>query len=113
MADICLVPQVYNAERFVNTIIPDRLSGIFFPSLLAQSVAFNFYTSIHFQTSPGIIKVFGTALQSQHPSPFFRFKVDLEKYPTVKRLNQTLLKIEAFQVSHPLNQPDTPAELRA
>lgn len=84
----------------------------FFPSLLAQSVAFNFYTSINFQTSPGIIKVFGTALQSQHPSPF-RFKVDLEKYPTIKRLNQTLLKIEAFQVSHPSNQPDTPAELRA
>ncbi|XP_070697807.1 maleylacetoacetate isomerase isoform X1 [Pempheris klunzingeri] len=56
MADICLVPQVYNAERF---------------------------------------------------------KVDVGQYPTIKRLNQTLLEIEAFNVSHPTRQPDTPADLRA
>uniref|UniRef100_A0A8C6PN62 Maleylacetoacetate isomerase n=1 Tax=Nothobranchius furzeri TaxID=105023 RepID=A0A8C6PN62_NOTFU len=56
MADICLVPQVYNAERF---------------------------------------------------------KVDLRQYPTIKRLNKTLLEIEAFKVSHPSQQPDTPADLRA
>lgn len=94
--------------------LTDYLAFFFFPSLLAQSVAFNFYTSVNFQTFPVLIKVFGTALQPQHPSPFFfRFKVDLEKYPTIKRLNQTLLKMEAFQVSHPSNQPDTPAELRA
>ncbi|XP_029316692.1 maleylacetoacetate isomerase isoform X2 [Cottoperca gobio] len=56
MADICLVPQVYNAERF---------------------------------------------------------KVDLGQYPTIKRLNQVLLQIEAFKVSDPSCQPDTPADLRA
>ncbi|XP_037096706.1 maleylacetoacetate isomerase isoform X1 [Syngnathus acus] len=56
MADVCLVPQVYNAERF---------------------------------------------------------KVDLSLYPTIQRLNETLMKIEAFQVSHPSCQPDTPVELRA
>ncbi|XP_071354285.1 maleylacetoacetate isomerase isoform X2 [Trachinotus anak] len=56
MADICLVPQVYNAERF---------------------------------------------------------KVDVGKYPTIERLNQTLLEFEAFKVSHPSSQPDTPADLRA
>ncbi|XP_029972618.1 maleylacetoacetate isomerase isoform X1 [Salarias fasciatus] len=56
MADICLVPQVYNAERF---------------------------------------------------------KVDMGKYPTIKRLNETLLELEAFKVSHPSRQPDTPADLRA
>ncbi|XP_070835310.1 maleylacetoacetate isomerase isoform X2 [Chaetodon trifascialis] len=55
MADICLVPQVYNAERF---------------------------------------------------------KVDMKQYPTIQRLNQTLLEIEAFKVSHPSCQPDTPADLR-
>lgn len=55
MADICLVPQVYNAERF---------------------------------------------------------KVDVEQYPTINRLNQTLVKMEAFRVSHPICQPDTPADLR-
>ncbi|KAK1894367.1 Maleylacetoacetate isomerase [Dissostichus eleginoides] len=56
MADICLVPQVYNAERF---------------------------------------------------------KVDVEQYPTIKRLNETLLEIEAFRVSDPSCQPDTPEDLRA
>ncbi|XP_034015407.1 maleylacetoacetate isomerase isoform X2 [Thalassophryne amazonica] len=55
MADICLVPQVYNAERF---------------------------------------------------------KVDVGCYPTIKRLNQTLLEMEAFQASHPTCQPDTPEEMR-
>ncbi|KAL4613154.1 maleylacetoacetate isomerase isoform X1 [Arapaima gigas] len=56
MADICLVPQVYNAERF---------------------------------------------------------KVDVAQFPTIKRVNETLLEIEAFKVSHPSCQPDTPADLRA
>ncbi|XP_034714161.1 maleylacetoacetate isomerase isoform X2 [Etheostoma cragini] len=56
MADICLVPQVYNAERF---------------------------------------------------------KVDVGQYPTIKRLNQTLLEIEAFKVTNPSCQPDTPADMRA
>ncbi|TDG98781.1 hypothetical protein EPR50_G00204030 [Perca flavescens] len=56
MADICLVPQVYNAERF---------------------------------------------------------KVDVGQYPTIKRLNQTLVEIEAFKVTNPSCQPDTPADLRA
>ncbi|XP_077476993.1 maleylacetoacetate isomerase isoform X2 [Stigmatopora argus] len=56
MADICLVPQVYNAERF---------------------------------------------------------KVDMSLYPTIQRLNQTLVEMEAFQESHPSCQPDTPDELRA
>ncbi|KAM4691063.1 maleylacetoacetate isomerase [Rhinophrynus dorsalis] len=56
MADVCLVPQVMNAERF---------------------------------------------------------KVDLAPFPTIVRINQSLLQLEAFQVSHPSRQPDTPAELRA
>ncbi|KAM9465964.1 maleylacetoacetate isomerase isoform 2-T2 [Clarias gariepinus] len=56
MADICLVPQVYNAERF---------------------------------------------------------KVDLDQYPTIKRINQTLMELEAFKVSHPSCQPDTPDDLKA
>ncbi|XP_053191081.1 maleylacetoacetate isomerase [Scomber japonicus] len=56
MADLCLVPQVFNAERF---------------------------------------------------------KVDVGQYPTIQRLNQTLVEIEAFKESHPSCQPDTPADLRA
>ncbi|XP_032657793.1 maleylacetoacetate isomerase isoform X2 [Chelonoidis abingdonii] len=56
MADLCLVPQVFNAQRF---------------------------------------------------------KVDLAPYPTITRINKALLELEAFQVSHPYRQPDTPAELRA
>ncbi|XP_036448840.1 maleylacetoacetate isomerase [Colossoma macropomum] len=54
MADICLVPQVHNAERF---------------------------------------------------------KVDINQFPTIKRLNQTLIELEAFKVSHPSCQPDTPDDL--
>uniref|UniRef100_A0A667H213 Maleylacetoacetate isomerase n=1 Tax=Lynx canadensis TaxID=61383 RepID=A0A667H213_LYNCA len=42
-----------------------------------------------------------------------RFKVDLTPYPTISRINKTLLTLEAFQVSHPCRQPDTPPELRA
>lgn len=42
-----------------------------------------------------------------------RFKVDLTPYPTISRINKTLLALEAFQVSHPCRQPDTPPELRA
>uniref|UniRef100_A0A8C1FNT3 Maleylacetoacetate isomerase n=1 Tax=Cyprinus carpio carpio TaxID=630221 RepID=A0A8C1FNT3_CYPCA len=55
MADICLVPQVYNAERF---------------------------------------------------------KVDMSRFPTIRRLNQTLIEIDAFKATHPSCQPDTPDDLR-
>uniref|UniRef100_A0A673X5J8 Glutathione S-transferase zeta 1 n=1 Tax=Salmo trutta TaxID=8032 RepID=A0A673X5J8_SALTR len=51
MADICLIPQVYNAE------------------------------------------------------------LDVDQFPTIKRLNQTLLKVDAFKESHPSCQLDTPAEI--
>ncbi|XP_037688130.1 maleylacetoacetate isomerase isoform X2 [Choloepus didactylus] len=42
-----------------------------------------------------------------------RFKVDCIPYPTISRINKTLLALEAFQVTHPCRQPDTPPELRA
>jgi maleylacetoacetate isomerase len=42
-----------------------------------------------------------------------RFKVDLTPYATISHINKTLLALEAFQVSHPCRQPDTPVELRA
>lgn len=42
-----------------------------------------------------------------------RFNVDLGPYPTITRINKALLELEAFKVSHPSRQPDTPAELRA
>uniref|UniRef100_A0A8D0FTN0 maleylacetoacetate isomerase n=1 Tax=Strix occidentalis caurina TaxID=311401 RepID=A0A8D0FTN0_STROC len=44
---------------------------------------------------------------------FCRFKVDMGPYPTITRINKALLELEAFKVSHPSRQPDTPAELRA
>ncbi|XP_073494228.1 maleylacetoacetate isomerase isoform X1 [Phyllobates terribilis] len=56
MADLCLVPQVFNADRF---------------------------------------------------------QVDMTPYPTISRISQALLQLEAFQISHPSRQPDTPPELRA
>ncbi|KFQ44283.1 Maleylacetoacetate isomerase, partial [Nestor notabilis] len=42
-----------------------------------------------------------------------RFKVDMGPYPTIIRINKALLELEAFKVSHPSRQPDTPAELQA
>uniref|UniRef100_A0AC11CS53 Glutathione S-transferase zeta 1 n=1 Tax=Ovis aries TaxID=9940 RepID=A0AC11CS53_SHEEP len=42
-----------------------------------------------------------------------RFKVDLTPYPNISRINKSLLALEAFHVSHPCRQPDTPPELRA
>ncbi|EPY81325.1 maleylacetoacetate isomerase [Camelus ferus] len=42
-----------------------------------------------------------------------RYKVDLTPYPTISRISKSLLTLEAFQVSHPCRQPDTPPELRA
>ncbi|XP_060243904.1 maleylacetoacetate isomerase isoform X3 [Meriones unguiculatus] len=41
-----------------------------------------------------------------------RFKVDVSQYPTISHINKALLALDAFQVSHPSRQPDTPAELR-
>ncbi|KAM4899392.1 maleylacetoacetate isomerase isoform 3-T3 [Sylvia borin] len=42
-----------------------------------------------------------------------RFKVDMRPYPIITRINKALLELEAFKISHPSRQPDTPAELRA
>nr|XP_028707553.1 maleylacetoacetate isomerase isoform X1 [Macaca mulatta] len=42
-----------------------------------------------------------------------RFKVDCTLYPTISSINKRLLVLEAFQVTHPCRQPDTPTELRA
>lgn len=40
-----------------------------------------------------------------------RFKVDIHNYPTLMLINQNCLKLEAFQMSHPSRQIDTPPEL--
>lgn len=178
MADICLVPQVYNAERYViSHVIPIKVRQYsmslfvilltknrplcsrllkhpyreerwsyfkymshFFPScinmkglriktdwsILMFKICFNIYRK-HI-IIPTILQqylrclfnafspVFCNPKDKYDPSVVFnvcRFKVDIEKYPTIKRLNQALLEIEAFKVSHPSCQPDTPADLRS
>ncbi len=40
-----------------------------------------------------------------------RFGVTLEKYPTIQRINDNAMKLEAFNKAHPHVQPDTPSEL--
>ncbi|XP_068110586.1 maleylacetoacetate isomerase isoform X1 [Hyperolius riggenbachi] len=42
-----------------------------------------------------------------------RYKVDMSPYPTISRINQSLLQLKAFHDTHPSRQPDTPPELRA
>ncbi|KAH8351214.1 hypothetical protein KR084_011073 [Drosophila pseudotakahashii] len=41
-----------------------------------------------------------------------RFQVDLTPYPTIVRLNQELLLLNAFEITHPSTQPDCPPEFR-
>lgn len=41
-----------------------------------------------------------------------RFKVDMTQFPIISRVHEELIKLEAFQVSHPSKQPDCPEELR-
>lgn len=39
-----------------------------------------------------------------------RFKVDMNQYPTIARVEENCLKLEAFKKSEPGSQPDTPEE---
>ncbi|KXN69653.1 maleylacetoacetate isomerase [Conidiobolus coronatus NRRL 28638] len=41
-----------------------------------------------------------------------RFNVDLTKFPTIVKVNDNLMKLEAFQKADWKNQPDTPEEFR-
>lgn len=41
-----------------------------------------------------------------------RFKISLDNFPTVKRVNANLEKLPAFQAAHASNQPDCPPELK-
>jgi len=41
-----------------------------------------------------------------------RFNIDITKFPLINKITQDLLQLEAFQVSHPHNQPDCPSELK-
>lgn len=41
-----------------------------------------------------------------------RFGVNLTPYPTVNKVVEELEKLEAFQASHPKNQPDTPPDMK-
>lgn len=41
-----------------------------------------------------------------------RFKVDLLKFPTIKRIHDELILNEAFKTAHPFRQPDCPDDLK-
>lgn len=41
-----------------------------------------------------------------------RFNVDLTPYPTLRKIEENCLKLEAFKKAHPLNQVDTPEDLK-
>ena len=41
-----------------------------------------------------------------------RFKVDMSEFPTISRINEELIKHEAFIEASPSKQPDCPEELR-
>lgn len=41
-----------------------------------------------------------------------RFNVDLEPYPTIRKVMANLHELPEFIKAHPLNQDETPAELK-
>ncbi|MGZ6485796.1 MAG: maleylacetoacetate isomerase [Pseudobdellovibrio sp.] len=41
-----------------------------------------------------------------------RFNIDVTPYSHLSRVNENLIKREDFKKAHPLNQPDTPADLK-
>ncbi|ORX59779.1 Maleylacetoacetate isomerase [Hesseltinella vesiculosa] len=41
-----------------------------------------------------------------------RFKVDMQKFPIINRINNTLLTLSEFSSASPENQPDCPPEMR-
>jgi maleylacetoacetate isomerase/maleylpyruvate isomerase len=40
------------------------------------------------------------------------YDADLSRYPTVRRIYETCMSLDAFAKAHPRNQPDTPIDLR-
>ena len=40
------------------------------------------------------------------------FKVDMSPYPLINKIEKNCLELEAFKMAHPMNQPDTPAEMK-
>ncbi|XP_060074672.1 maleylacetoacetate isomerase-like [Ylistrum balloti] len=42
-----------------------------------------------------------------------RFKVDMDQFPTISRINNALLQLDAFQESHPSKMDDCPENLRS
>ncbi|CAM1299112.1 GSTZ1 (predicted) [Pycnogonum litorale] len=41
-----------------------------------------------------------------------RFKIDMSKYPTIDRIHENLIELDAFKVSHPSRQVDCPEEFK-
>ena len=41
-----------------------------------------------------------------------RFKINMDDFPMIKRINETLCEVEEFKEAHYSSQPDTPDELR-
>ena len=48
-----------------------------------------------------------------HVSAAVTQQIDLNIYPTVKRIFETAMALPAFARAHPLVQPDTPQAMRA
>ena len=80
MADCCLVPQVYNAKRWIlrfatiKCILPNSINNLV-----------NIDTVIIFDA---------------------RFNVDLEQFPIIQRIMEELEKNDAFIRATPQEQPD-------
>lgn len=43
---------------------------------------------------------------------FVRFKVDMTKFPRISEINDRLMELDAFKVTHPYRQTDCPENLK-
>ena len=43
---------------------------------------------------------------------YFRFGVDMSKFPLIKKVNDALVKLPAFIAGDAFRQPDTPEDMR-
>jgi len=41
-----------------------------------------------------------------------RFKVDMSQFPTINKVHEELIKLDAFKSAHPSKQPDCPEDLK-
>ena len=132
LADCCLVPQVFNARRYVSLrnsfANPDIFASLWYLNDIAESLSCKrlgysnsilsnlylyksldiFFITVHWaewNTKNQFFVFFS------HIYHFLRFHVDLRPFPIILRIDRELENHPAFRAAHPSSQPDCPPEV--